>query len=49
MLSLLRRHNGRLKSPASRLFTRPFSQAQIKNTSKLRVTGFAQIASAEKV
>ena len=29
----------RLKSPASRLFTQPFIQAQIKETSKLRVTG----------
>ena len=29
----------RLKSPASRLFTQPFIQAQSKKTSKLRVTG----------
>ena len=29
----------RLKSPASRLFTQPFIQAQIKQTSELRVTG----------
>ena len=29
----------RLKSPASPLFTQPFIQAQIKETSKLRVTG----------
>ena len=29
----------RLKSPASRLFTQPFIQAQIKETSKLCVTG----------
>ena len=29
----------RLKSPASRLFTRPFIQAQIKENLKLRVTG----------
>ena len=36
------RHNDkrwRLKSPASRLFTQSFIQAQIKETSKLRVTG----------
>ena len=29
----------RLKSPASRLFTQPFIQAQIKENIKLRVTG----------
>ena len=29
----------RLKSPASRLFTQPFRQAQVKETSKPRVTG----------
>ena len=29
----------RLKSPASRLFAKPFTQAQIKESSKLRVTG----------
>ena len=29
----------RLKSPASRSFTQPFIQAEIKKTSKLRVTG----------
>ena len=29
----------RLKSPASRLFTQPFIQAHIRETSKLRVTG----------
>ena len=28
-----------IKSPASRLFTQPFIQTQIKKTSKLRVTG----------
>ena len=28
-----------VRSPASRLFTQPFIQAQIKKTSKLRVTG----------
>ena len=31
-----------LKSPASRLFTESFSQAQIKETSKLRVTGLCE-------
>ena len=30
----------RLKSPSSRVFTQPFIQAPIKETSKLRVTGF---------
>ena len=33
-------HNSDVKSPASRLFTQPFNQAQIKkNPPKLRVTG----------
>ena len=29
----------RLKSPASRLFTQPIIETQIKKTSKLRITG----------
>ena len=33
------RYNGRLKSPGSRLFTQSFIQTQIKEKSKLRVTG----------
>ena len=40
--SLQWRHNGRnslLKSPASPLFTQPFIQVQIKETSKLCITG----------
>ena len=32
----------RLKSPASQLFTKPFVQAQIKETSKLRFTGLCE-------
>ena len=32
----------RLKSPASRLFTQPFIQAQIKETIKLHVTGLCE-------
>ena len=32
----------RLKSPASRLFTQPFVQVQIKKTSKLRVTSLCE-------
>ena len=32
--SLQRRHNGRLKSPASPLFTQPFIEAQIKENIK---------------
>ena len=30
---------GAMASPASRLFTQPFIQAQVKETSKLRVAG----------
>ena len=32
----------RLKSPTSRLFTQPFIQGEIKETSKLRVTGLCE-------
>ena len=39
--------SGRLKSPPSRLFAQPLVQAQIKETSMLRVTGFCcQLSSA---
>ena len=38
--SLHWRHNDHDGTPASRLFTEPFIQTQIKETSKLRVTGF---------
>ena len=31
-----------VKSPASRLFAQPFVQAQIKKSSKLRVTGLCE-------
>ena len=43
-IALQWRHNGRLESPASRLFTQLFIQTQIKNnkTSKLRVTGLCE-------
>ena len=42
-ISLQWRHNERdLRIPASRLFTQPFIQAQIKETSKLRVTGLCE-------
>ena len=39
--SVQRRNNGRngVKSPASPSFSQPFIQAQIKEASKLRVTG----------
>ena len=39
MFRLITHYCDVIKSPASRLFTQPFIQMQIKRTSKLRVTG----------